>query len=160
MDEQSTRQTDKGMDISRVGSDRSGLSGTGSTGSGMSGGSSGAGMSGTGIMEQAGSMARNLGEQASAATGALYQQGARAGDYVSRNVNEYPLPALLVAGAIGYGLAYLIHTQWRNWNWGDWDFGGDWRGDDQRGSWRNDRHGQHDGRDHERHDHDRRDYRD
>ena len=111
-------------------------------------------------MEQAGSMARNLGEQASAATGALYQQGARAGDYVSRNVNEYPLPALLVAGAIGYGLAYLIHTQWRNWNWGDWDFGGDWRGDDQRGSWRNDRHGQHDGRDHERHDHDRRDYRD
>ena len=153
MDEQGTRQADKGMDVSRVGSEHGS-----STGGGMTGGS--AGMSGTGIMEQAGSMARNLGEQASAATGALYQQGARAGDYVSRNVNVYSLPALLVAGAIGYGLAYLIHTQWRNWNWGDWDFGGDWRGNDQLGGWRNDRHGQHEGRDYERHDHDRRDYRD
>src|SRR3954452_10640280 len=139
MDEQSTRQADKGMDISRVGSDRSGLSGTGSTGSGMSGGSSGARVVRSGIMEQAGSMARNLGEQASAATGALYQQGARAGDYVSRNVNEYPLPALLVAGAIGYGLAYLIHTQWHNWQWQDWQ----WWDSGQRGSRRTDRHGQH-----------------
>src|SRR5437868_2780147 len=106
MDEQGTGQIDKGMNVSRVGSEHSG-----SMGSGMTGSSTTSAAPGPGIVEQAGSMARNLGEQASAATGALYQQGARAGDYVSRNVNEYPLPALLVAGAIGYGLAYLIHTQ-------------------------------------------------
>src|SRR3954453_11487757 len=145
---------DRGSDSPTRGSDFTSTTGQGS------GGSPGSGMSASNVIEQAGSVARNLGEQASPASGALYEQGARAGDYVSRNVNEYPLPALLVAGAVGYGLAYLIHTQWRNWNWGDWDFGGDWRGADQRGSWRNDRHRQHDGRDHERHDHDRRDYRD
>jgi hypothetical protein len=153
MDEQGTRQADKGMDVSRVGSDRTGSTGTESTGGGMTGGASGSGISGTGVMEQAGSMARNLGEQASAATGALYQQGTRAGEYVSRNVNEYPLPALLVAGAIGYGLAYLIHTQWRNWNWADWDLGGNWWGNDRRGGRRNEREGQHDRRDHDRGEH-------
>src|SRR5205823_4650438 len=79
-----------------------------------------------GTIEQAKTMARNVGEQAwSAATSAgtaaqdlarrareqtggvidpLYQQGARAGEYLTRNVNEYPLAALLVAGAVGYGL--------------------------------------------------------
>src|ERR1051325_8680798 len=144
MDEHGTRQADKGMDVSRVGSDRSGSS------AGMSSGSSGSGLSGSGGMERAASMARNVGEQASAATGALYEQGARAGDYVSRNVNEYPLPALLVAGAVGYGLAYLIHTQWRNWGWG---FGGDWWGNDQRGRWRNNRHRQNDHREHDRREH-------
>jgi len=153
MDEQGTRQADKGMDVSRVGSDRTGSTGTESMGGGMTGGASGSGISGTGVMEQAGSMARNLGEQASAATGALYQQGTRAGEYVSRNVNEYPLPALLVAGAIGYGLAYLINTQWRNWDWADWDLGGNWWGNDRRGGRRNEREGQHDRRDHDRGDH-------
>ena len=86
-------------------------------------------------MEQARSTARNLGEQARSAMAdpgataqelarrareqagmagdALYQQGARAGEYLTRNVNDYPLAALLVAGAIGYGLAYLIHAQRR-----------------------------------------------
>jgi hypothetical protein len=151
MDEQGTREVDKGVNVSRVGSDHGG-----STVSGMGGNSTSSAAPGPGIMEQAGSMARNLGEQASAATGALYNQGARAGDYVSRNVNEYPLPALLVAGAIGYGLAYLIHTQWQNWDWRDWQLGGDWWGNDQRG--RNDRYGQHDPRDHDHGDHDRRDH--
>ena len=33
---------------------------------------------------------------------ALYQQGARAGKYLTRNVHEYPFEALLIAGAIGY----------------------------------------------------------
>ena len=55
-------------------------------------------------------MVRNIGNQASAASDALYQQSARAGRYVTRNVNQYPLPALLVASAIGYLTAYLIHT--------------------------------------------------
>jgi hypothetical protein len=38
-----------------------------------------------------------------------YEQGARAGEYVSRNTAEQPLLALLIAGAIGYGIAYMIH---------------------------------------------------
>src|SRR5829696_9591150 len=43
----------------------------------------------------------------------------RAGEYLTRNVNEYPLAALMVAGAIGYGVAYLVHSNWQNqgWNW-------------------------------------------
>jgi ElaB/YqjD/DUF883 family membrane-anchored ribosome-binding protein len=58
-------------------------------------------------------LAHRAREQASVATDALYQQATRTGEYLSRNVNEYPLPALLIAGAIGYGLAYLIHTRWQ-----------------------------------------------
>jgi ElaB/YqjD/DUF883 family membrane-anchored ribosome-binding protein len=39
----------------------------------------------------------------------VYQQGARAGGAVSRHTSEQPLTALVIAGAIGYGLARLIH---------------------------------------------------
>src|SRR4029077_4393395 len=53
----------------------------------------------------------SVGDQASAATGAVYQQGARAGEYLTRNVNRHPLTALLVAGTIGYLTAYLIHPR-------------------------------------------------
>ncbi len=59
---------------------------------------------------QATAMVRNAGDQASAAGDALYQRSARAGRYVTSNVNQYPLPALLIASAIGYLTAYLIHT--------------------------------------------------
>jgi ElaB/YqjD/DUF883 family membrane-anchored ribosome-binding protein len=38
-----------------------------------------------------------------------YRQGVRASEYVSQNTAEQPLPALLIAGAIGYGIAYMIH---------------------------------------------------
>ncbi len=61
-------------------------------------------------VEQTTAMVRNIGNQASAASGAVYQQSARAGEYVTRNVNQYPLPALLIAGAIGYLMSYLMHT--------------------------------------------------
>src|SRR5829696_8153296 len=37
----------------------------------------------------------------------------RAGEYLTRNVNEYPLAALMVAGPIGYGVAYLVHSNWK-----------------------------------------------
>jgi ElaB/YqjD/DUF883 family membrane-anchored ribosome-binding protein len=57
-------------------------------------------------------LARQAREQASAAGDVLYQQGARAGEYVTRNVTQYPLTAVLVAGAIGYLTAYLIHASW------------------------------------------------
>ncbi|MBV8889427.1 MAG: hypothetical protein JO305_07135 [Alphaproteobacteria bacterium] len=56
--------------------------------------------------DQASAAAGNLYEQGSRA---LYEQGSRAGGYLSRNVEENPLAALLIAGAVGYGLAYLIH---------------------------------------------------
>jgi ElaB/YqjD/DUF883 family membrane-anchored ribosome-binding protein len=87
-------------------------------------------------MEQAKTMARNIGDQAAAAAAdpaataqelarrareqasvagdVLYRQGQRAGEYLTQNVNEYPLTALLIAGMIGYGLAYLIHSQWQS----------------------------------------------
>jgi ElaB/YqjD/DUF883 family membrane-anchored ribosome-binding protein len=52
---------------------------------------------------------RDVGNQASQAATTVYQQGARAGGSVSRYAAEQPLTALLIAGAIGYGIAYLIH---------------------------------------------------
>jgi ElaB/YqjD/DUF883 family membrane-anchored ribosome-binding protein len=87
-------------------------------------------------MEQAKTMARNIGEQtrsaisdpgataqdlaqrareqAGTAGDVLYRQGQRAGEYISENVNEYPLTALLIAGMVGYGLAFLIHSRWQD----------------------------------------------
>jgi ElaB/YqjD/DUF883 family membrane-anchored ribosome-binding protein len=53
--------------------------------------------------------ARGIGDQASQAASTVYEQGARAGSSVSRYTAEQPLTALLIAGAIGYGLAYLLH---------------------------------------------------
>ena len=63
-------------------------------------------------------LARRAREQAAPAANAIYEQGARAGEYVTRNVHEYPATALLIAGAIGYGLAYLIHSGgWSSLGW-------------------------------------------
>ena len=53
--------------------------------------------------------ARDVGNQASQAASTVYEQGARAGGTVSRYTAEQPLTVLLIAGVIGYGLAYLIH---------------------------------------------------
>jgi hypothetical protein len=39
----------------------------------------------------------------------VYDQGSRAGEYMTRNVHQYPATALLIAAAVGYGAAYLIH---------------------------------------------------
>ena len=72
-----------------------------------------AGAMASGTMEQAKAMARDLGEQAAAASDVLYQQGMRAGEYLTENVNEYPMTALLLAAAIGYGIAFLIHARWQ-----------------------------------------------
>lgn len=54
-------------------------------------------------------VAREVGNQAGQAATALYQQGSSAGNYVSRYAAEQPWTALLLAAALGYGLAYLIH---------------------------------------------------
>jgi hypothetical protein len=40
------------------------------------------------------------------------EQVLQAGDYVSRNVAQYLLEALLLAGLIGYGIGLLIHRSW------------------------------------------------
>jgi ElaB/YqjD/DUF883 family membrane-anchored ribosome-binding protein len=49
---------------------------------------------------QASDTAREVGSQA-------YQQATRAQGYVAQFATEQPLAALLIAGAIGYGLAFL-----------------------------------------------------
>ena len=54
-------------------------------------------------------VARQVSNQATQAANALYQQGTNAGGYVSRYAAEQPWTALLLAAALGYGLAYLIH---------------------------------------------------
>jgi hypothetical protein len=65
----------------------------------------------TQAIEQTTAIARSVGDQAAAATGVVYQQSARAGEYLTRNVNRHPLTALLVASTIGYLTAYLIHPR-------------------------------------------------
>jgi hypothetical protein len=66
-------------------------------------------------MAQAGELvqgaAREAGNHATQAATNLYQQGSRAGDFISQYTTEQPVTALLVAGAIAYGLAYLIHRR-------------------------------------------------
>ena len=66
-------------------------------------------------MAQAGELvqgtARQASNQATQAATNLYQQGSRAGDVITQYAAEQPVTALLVAGAIGYGLAYLIHRR-------------------------------------------------
>ena len=54
-------------------------------------------------------VASEVGNKVNQAATTAYRQGARAGGYVSQYAAEQPLTALLIAGAIGYGLAYLIH---------------------------------------------------
>ncbi len=49
--------------------------------------------------------------QASDAASKTYRQGAQAADYLSRSAAEQPLLALLLAGAVGYAIAYLIHSR-------------------------------------------------
>jgi ElaB/YqjD/DUF883 family membrane-anchored ribosome-binding protein len=55
--------------------------------------------------------AGDVANRASQAATAIYQQGAKAGGSVGRFAAEQPLSALLVAAAIGYGIAYLIHRR-------------------------------------------------
>jgi ElaB/YqjD/DUF883 family membrane-anchored ribosome-binding protein len=78
------------------------------------------------IAERMGSLARETGEkavsvardtvqkvgtQASDAGGRLYDESLRAGKSLSRTIGEKPLGTVLVAAALGYGLAYLMHRR-------------------------------------------------
>ena len=40
-----------------------------------------------------------------------YDQGAQVADYLSRNTAEQPLLAILLAGVVGYAIAYMIHSR-------------------------------------------------
>jgi vacuolar-type H+-ATPase subunit H len=53
---------------------------------------------------QAQEMARNASEHAAAAAENLYQHGS---EYVSRKTRNFPISAVLIAGALGYGIGYL-----------------------------------------------------
>jgi len=53
---------------------------------------------------QAQEMARNASERAAAAAENLYQHGS---EYVARKTRKFPISAVLVAGALGYGVGYL-----------------------------------------------------
>ncbi|MBV8090775.1 MAG: hypothetical protein JO139_14620 [Alphaproteobacteria bacterium] len=55
--------------------------------------------------------ARQVSGQASQAASKVYEQSAWAGGHITRYTAEQPLTALLIAAAIGYGIAYLIHRQ-------------------------------------------------
>jgi len=55
--------------------------------------------------------ARGAGNQATRAAANLYEQGSQAGDAITRYTAQQPVAALLIAAAVGYGLAYLIHRR-------------------------------------------------
>ena len=63
------------------------------------------------------SAAENIGEpagdEAAEAAEALLGHTRRAGDRVLRSAAANPLTALMVAGAVGYGLGYLLHRSQR-----------------------------------------------
>jgi ElaB/YqjD/DUF883 family membrane-anchored ribosome-binding protein len=47
-------------------------------------------------------------KQVSDAAAKTYKQGAQAAEYLSHKAAEQPLAALLIAGAIGFSIAYLL----------------------------------------------------
>jgi hypothetical protein len=57
------------------------------------------------------SAAIEAGKQVGDAAAKTYRQGVQASEYVSRNTAEQPLLALLIAAAVGYGIAYMIHRR-------------------------------------------------
>jgi hypothetical protein len=51
------------------------------------------------------------GKQVGDAATKTYRQGLRASEYVSQNTAEQPLLALLLAGAVGFGIAYWMYRR-------------------------------------------------
>ena len=71
-----------------------------------------AGKAQTAAVEAAGTIrdaAFETAEQIGDATTNTYRHGVWVGEYVSQNTAEQPLLALLIAAAIGYGIAYMVH---------------------------------------------------
>jgi len=61
--------------------------------------------------EAAQGMARQAAQQATAAAGTVYNQSLEARDVLEQAVVQNPFLSLLVAGAIGYGLACLVRNR-------------------------------------------------
>jgi ElaB/YqjD/DUF883 family membrane-anchored ribosome-binding protein len=59
--------------------------------------------------EAAWDVAQRAGAQAREVAGEAYAQGERTARELARRVEEQPLLALLIAGAVGYAMAYLVH---------------------------------------------------
>jgi ElaB/YqjD/DUF883 family membrane-anchored ribosome-binding protein len=60
---------------------------------------------------RAGELLQNVAPQAKEVASNLYERGLQSGEYARQYTVEQPLIALLIAGAIGYGLGYLIHRR-------------------------------------------------
>ena len=64
---------------------------------------------------EAGSATQNAAVEAAKQIGdaaaKTYRQGARVSKSVSENTAEQPLLALLIAGAVGFGIAYMIYRR-------------------------------------------------
>jgi ElaB/YqjD/DUF883 family membrane-anchored ribosome-binding protein len=56
-------------------------------------------------------LARKARDQAVAAGDTLCKQGTQASDYLAARVSEYPLTAVIIAGAVGYGLALMMRNR-------------------------------------------------
>ena len=62
-------------------------------------------------VDRAGELLQNAAPQAKEVASNLYERGSQSGDYARHFAAEQPVAALLIAAAIGYGLAYLIHRR-------------------------------------------------
>jgi ElaB/YqjD/DUF883 family membrane-anchored ribosome-binding protein len=56
-------------------------------------------------------VAQKVTTQARDAAGEAYARGERGARELARRVEEQPLAALLIAGAVGYAIAYLVHAR-------------------------------------------------
>ena len=56
-------------------------------------------------------LARKARDQAVAAGDTLCKQGTQASDYLAARVSENPLTAVIIAAAIGYGLALMMRNR-------------------------------------------------
>ena len=62
-------------------------------------------------VDRAGELLQNVAPQAKEVASNLYERGSQSGEYARQVAAEQPVAALLIAAAIGYGLAYLIHRR-------------------------------------------------
>ena len=62
-------------------------------------------------VDRAGELLQNVAPQAKEVASNLYERGSQSGDYARHFAAEQPVTALLIAAAIGYCLAYLIHRR-------------------------------------------------
>jgi len=60
-------------------------------------------------MDRAGEFIEGVAPRAREMASNLDEQGSHTGEYVSHYTAQQPVAALLIAGAIGYALGYLVH---------------------------------------------------